>query len=138
MDALKLSHYKPSTYSALYGSILVGTAAIIGLQPSFLSLQTLGVFALLFLFKMTLVPFFILSAVFWVLGAFFFDGLNHTIGSALLRREELEPMWAQLSDLPIVPLTRFNNTVFMGSMVSALTLAVLCFVILYMMHKREV
>lgn len=45
------------------------------------------------------------------------DALAHKIGLALLRAGALKGLWTALYDLPIVPLTRFNNTVVLGNVV---------------------
>ncbi len=45
------------------------------------------------------------------------DGVSHRIGLALLRADALHGLWTTLYDLPIVPLTRFNNTVVLGNVV---------------------
>ena len=45
------------------------------------------------------------------------DGPAHAIGRALLSAGGLRPLWTLLYDLPIVPLTRFNNTVVLGNVV---------------------
>ena len=45
------------------------------------------------------------------------DGLAHRIGLALLKAPALHGLWTALYDLPIIPLTRFNNTVVLGNLV---------------------
>ena len=45
------------------------------------------------------------------------DRFAHKIGLALLRAEALRDVWTTLYDLPLVPLTRFNNTVVLGNVV---------------------
>ena len=49
----------------------------------------------------------------------FVDGFSHKLGSMVLTSNKLEPMWAYLYDLPILPWTRFNNTVVMGNLILA-------------------
>ena len=41
----------------------------------------------------------------------------HRLGSALLSSEFLTPLWIQAASAPLVPLTHFNNTVTLGSLV---------------------
>lgn len=48
------------------------------------------------------------------------DPLAHRIGYALLTAGWLKPLWTWLYNLPIVPWTRFNNTVVLGSFVLGL------------------
>ena len=48
---------------------------------------------------------------------FLLDPLFHRLGSALLSSELLTPLWIQAANAPLVPLTQFNNTVTLGSLV---------------------
>lgn len=48
-----------------------------------------------------------------------FDALGHRL---LLDTPALTPLWTALANMPVVPLTNFNNTVVLGSLVSALVL----------------
>jgi uncharacterized protein (TIGR03546 family) len=50
------------------------------------------------------------------------DRVAHRIGLALLTPAWLKPLWVQLFDLPLVPWTRLNNTVVLGSLVLGLVL----------------
>lgn len=50
------------------------------------------------------------------------DPLSHRIGEALLTHRALEPTWAFLYDLPLVPWTGLNNTVVLGSLLLGLWL----------------
>ncbi len=50
------------------------------------------------------------------------DGLAHKVGLALLKSGALAGLWTALYDLPIIPLTRFNNTVVLGNLVIGLAL----------------
>ncbi|MHC4403028.1 MAG: TIGR03546 family protein [Planctomycetota bacterium] len=56
----------------------------------------------------------------WV--AALLDPLSHRIGHALLGAGFLQPTWATLYDLPLVPWTAFNNTVVLGSLLLGLWL----------------
>ena len=47
---------------------------------------------------------------------FLLDPVFHGLGSALLSSEFLAPLWTWASDTPLLPLTRFNNTVTLGSL----------------------
>jgi len=53
---------------------------------------------------------------------FAWDGLAHKLGWALLNASALKSLWTALYDLPIVPLTCFNNTVVLGNLVLGLIL----------------
>ena len=50
------------------------------------------------------------------------DPLTHRIGEGLLRHPSLEPTWAYLYDLPLMPWTGFHNTVVLGSLLLGLWL----------------
>ncbi len=52
------------------------------------------------------------------------DHLTHEIGSWFLTFRPLEPIWATLSEFPLVAWTRFNNSVVMGTLILGILLAV--------------
>lgn len=64
----------------------------------------------------------LLSATFFTPLGWAVDGLAHSIGLSLLKAPALAVLWTALYDLPIVPLTRFNNTVVLGNLVLGLAL----------------
>ncbi len=74
---------------------------------------------------------FFCAAIFTPL-AYAIDGPAHRLGLALLQAPALKGLWTALYDLPIVPLTRFNNTVVLGNLV----IAALLFVPLYLLGLR--
>ncbi len=63
-----------------------------------------------------------MSAVFFTPVGYAVDGLAHRVGLALLKAPALRGLWTGLYDLPIIPLTRFNNTVVLGNLVLGLIL----------------
>jgi len=50
------------------------------------------------------------------------DPLTHRVGEALLTHPSLQPAWACLHDLPLVPWTGLNNTVVLGNLLLGLWL----------------
>ena len=52
------------------------------------------------------------------------DHITHEIGSWFLTFRPLEPIWATLSEFPLVAWTRFNNSVVMGTLILGILLAV--------------
>ncbi len=108
-------------------SIALGVCCgfILGMTPS-LSLQSLIIFLLLFIFRIqigaALVTAFFFSFVAWLL-----DPVFHEVGSLILNLEGLKTTFTQLYNMPIVPFTRFNNTVVMGSGVLAFALTPLVY-----------
>lgn len=98
---------------------------ILGFAPA-LSLQTLLVIALLFFFRIqigaaTIFAFFF-SLVAWML-----DPVSHEIGTAVLEMESLKPLFTEMYNMPIIPLTRFYNSIVMGSAVLSILLSPLVF-----------
>ena len=79
----------------------------------------------------------LLSATLFTPVGYLVDGPAHRAGLALLKTPALQGLWAALYDLPIVPLTRFNNSVVLGNLVFGLVLYVplyfiaLCFAVYY-------
>lgn len=86
---------------------------ILGFSP-FLSLQTFVVLVICFFFRVQLGAAFI-SAFFFKFVAFAFDPLTDKLGRWALELEGLRPLYVDLYNMPLVPLTRFNNSIIMGS-----------------------
>ncbi|MBN1596194.1 TIGR03546 family protein [candidate division FCPU426 bacterium] len=86
----------------------------------------------------------LLSAALFALLAALLDPLSHHLGYALLvQTDGLTPLWTSWYNAPIVPFTRFNNTVVMGSFILALLLFVpvmvgtRMFVVYYRRHWQD-
>lgn len=107
--------------------IAAGVAAgfILGMTPS-LSLQSILVFLCLFLFRIQIGMAF-LAAFFFAFIAWILDPVFHTVGAAILGAPALQGLFTTLYNMPIVPFTRFNNTIVMGSGVIALALSPLVY-----------
>ena len=97
----------------------------LGFAP-FLSLQTLLVLFVVFIFRVQLGAA-ILSAFFFKFVAFLLDPVADPIGRALLERESLRPIWSQMYNVPLLPMTRFNNSIVMGSFVISIILCPILF-----------
>lgn len=93
---------------------------ILGFAP-FFSIQTLIVFAIIFVFRVQIGAAF-LSAFFFKFVAFLFDQPAHYLGKAVLEMESLSPLFTTMYNIPFVPMTRFNNTIVMGSMIVSILL----------------
>lgn len=98
----------------------IALGLVLGLSPT-LSLQTFVVFLFIFLFRIQVGAAF-LSAFFFKFIGFFLDPLVDPMGRSVLEQEALRPLFIQLYNMPLVPLTRFNNSVVMGSGVLAFLL----------------
>lgn len=98
---------------------------VIGFSP-FLSIQTLIFFFLVFIFRIQMGAAF-LAAFFFKFAAFLLDPVTDQVGRLVLESEGLRPLFVQMYNMPLVPLTRFNNSIVMGSAVVGFTLAIPAF-----------
>jgi uncharacterized protein (TIGR03546 family) len=105
------------TPAQVAGGFALGS--ILGLSPMF-TLQGILVWLIILVLDVNL------SAATFSLGlfaliAYIFDPIFHRLGYFLLVDiDGLKGLWTMLYNAPIAPLTRFNNTVVIGSFVSAL------------------
>ncbi len=96
--------------------------AIVGLSPSF-TLQGLLVWLIILILDVNLSAAFLAFALF-SLFAYIFDPLFHNLGYFLLVDiAALRGVWTYLYNAPLAPLSRFYNTIVMGSFVSAIVLS---------------
>ena len=106
---------EPRDYSVDQMAVGFALGAALGLTP-LLSLHNLVFLAAPIMLRLSISTFLIA----WI-GAipfgFLLDPLFHRLGSALLSSELLTPLWIQAANAPLVPLTQFNNTVTLGSLV---------------------
>lgn len=93
---------------------------ILGMTPIF-SLQTLLVFLVILLFRVQSGAAF-LTAFFFKFIAFALDPVFDSVGDSVLHLPALQGLFTTLYNMPIVPLTRFNNTIVMGSGVVTIVL----------------
>lgn len=94
---------------------------ILGFSP-FLSLQTFLVLGIVFFCRVQMGAAFV-SAFFFKLVAFLVDPLADSLGRLVLETEGLRPLFVTLYNMPLVPLTRFNNSIVMGSGVISILLS---------------
>jgi len=102
------------------GQLAAGIAlgAILGLTP-LVSLHNAVVFALIVMLNVSFPGAMLGWAVFVPVG-FLLDPLFDWIGHRLLFTPFLTPFFTSLYNMPVVPLTNFNNTVTLGSLVFSL------------------
>jgi uncharacterized protein (TIGR03546 family) len=93
-----------------------------GLTP-FFGIHNLVVFLLVLVLRVNLSAFLLGTALFSAL-AYALDPIFHIIGLKLLTWDAMRGTWTQMYDIPIFKVARFNNTIFMGSIVSAIILFV--------------
>lgn len=95
--------------------------AMIGISPIF-TLQGLVLWLVVFILNVNLSAA-VLSFTLFTLVAYIFDPLFHALGYYLLvDAHSLRGLWTTLYNAPIAPLTRFNNTVLLGSFLSGFVL----------------
>lgn len=92
-----------------------------GMSPM-LSLQGFLMFVILFLFRIQIGAAF-LSAFFFAFIAWILDPAFDSLGRYILELDSLQPTLTTLYNMPLVPLTRFNNSIVMGAGALALLLA---------------
>lgn len=95
--------------------------SILGLSPM-LTLQGVLVWLIILIIDVNLSAALVALTVFSLM-AFLLDPVFHWFGfQVLVNVDALQSLWTSLYNAPIAPLTRFNNTVVMGSFVCALLL----------------
>ncbi|MDH4468433.1 MAG: TIGR03546 family protein [Bacteriovoracaceae bacterium] len=107
---LKLINSETETDQIAWGLTL---GLVLGMSP-FLSLQTFLVLLCIFIFRVQMGAA-TLSGFFFAFVAYIFDPVFHIIGLWILRLPALQGLWTDLYNIPLVPLTKFNNTVVMGA-----------------------
>ena len=94
---------------------------ILGFSP-ILSLQGLAVILIMLFFRVQIGAAFI-SAFFFSFVAYLLDPVCNAIGQSVLETESLKPLFTELYNMPIVPLTKFYNSMVMGSGILGFVLA---------------
>lgn len=119
---VRLLHSETGTKQIAVG---VALGLVLGFSPT-LSLQSLLVVLILLVFKVQVGASF-LAAFFFKFVAYLLDPLADHLGRWALELESLRSTYVAMYNLPIVPLTRFNNSIVMGSGLIALGLAPLVY-----------
>lgn len=113
--------------------------SLVGLSPN-LTLQGVAIWLFILILDVNLSAA-VLSFTLFALVAYLIDPLFHQLGYLLLVQvDALRGFWTTLYNAPLAPLTRFNNTLVLGSLVGAIILspftyaAMKRFVIAYRSH----
>jgi uncharacterized protein (TIGR03546 family) len=93
-----------------------------------LSLQSLLVFFILFFFRIQIGAA-LTAAFFFKFIAFLLDPIFDFAGRKVLEMHALEGLFTTLYNMPVVPFTRFNNSIVMGSGVITILLSPIVFII---------
>ncbi len=123
-ELIRLLHSEAGTHQIAAGFAL---GLILGFSPAF-SLQTVVVVLLLLMFRIQIGAA-LMGAFFFGLAAWALDPLHDVAGRAILEAEALAPLFTTLYNMPLLPLTRFYNSVTMGAMVVSMALAPAVYVI---------
>lgn len=114
---IKLLNSETGTSQIAWG---VAAGFVLGMSP-ILSLQALIIFACILIFRIQAGAAFI-AAFFFKFAAYMIDPLFAAVGARVLEEPSLHGLFTTLYNLPLVPLTRFNNSIVMGSGVTAIVL----------------
>ncbi|MFQ5603916.1 MAG: TIGR03546 family protein [bacterium] len=95
---------------------------VVGLTP-FWTLQNMLLLLIAIVTKVNLAAVFF-SLFLFSFVAYLFDPVFHNLGFFMLAQvEAIKGLWTSFYNTPILPFTRFNNTVVMGSLITAIVLA---------------
>jgi uncharacterized protein (TIGR03546 family) len=100
----------------------ISCGLILGFAPVF-SLQTVLVILVLFFFRIQIGAATV-SAFFFAFAAWLLDPAHDAVGRALLESDSLRPLFTSMYNMPLVPLTRFNNSIVMGSALVSILLSI--------------
>ncbi|MCL1972474.1 MAG: TIGR03546 family protein [Endomicrobia bacterium] len=117
-DILKVSRRDVSHNQIAFGAVL---GVFFGLVPGIL--LKIFIFALIMIMQVNIAAAFASAAVFWLIGLFT-DPVSDRIGFFILNADSLVPFWSSLYNIPVVPFTKFNNTVVMGNIALSFILSV--------------
>jgi uncharacterized protein (TIGR03546 family) len=111
----------------------VSIGLIVGLTPFSLILKLLF-YIFLLIFNINRAATFLSIIIFSIIGHFI-DPLSDKLGYLLLvKLEFLTPFWTTLYNTPLIPYTRFNNTLVLGSFV----VSIIFFIPVYISTKKLV
>jgi uncharacterized protein (TIGR03546 family) len=100
---------------------------ILGMTPV-LSLHSLIIFLILFFFRIQIGAA-LVCAFFFKFTAFLLDPLFHSVGTKVLELGQLQSLFTLLYNMPLIPYTRFNNSIVMGSAVITFSLSPIVFIL---------
>mgnify|MGYP000969758275 CR=1 FL=1 len=136
LNLVRMLHSENGTQQIAWGMTL---GVFLGFSP-FFSLQTFLIMLVLLLFRVQIGAAF-LSAFFFKFVAFLIDPAANYLGKMTLESESLRSLWTTLYNIPIIPYTRFNNSIVMGSFVFALLISplmYLCFTFLIKKYRAHI
>ncbi len=105
----------------------ISAGFVLGMTPM-LSLQSFLIFICIFFFRIQAGAAF-LAAFFFAFAGWLLDPIFHAIGTTVRSLESLQGIFTSMYNMPLLPLTRFNNTIVMGSGVVTLALSPIVFLL---------
>ena len=105
----------------------IALGLLLGFSPV-MSLQT-GLAILIMLFFRVQIGAALLSAFFFKFAAYLIDPAADALGQKVLEMDGLRGLFTTLYNMPIIPFTRFNNSIVMGSGLLAIILMPIVFVL---------
>jgi uncharacterized protein (TIGR03546 family) len=121
---IKLLNSETGTNQISWG---IAAGFVLGMSPT-LSLQTLLIFLLILVFRIQAGAAF-LAAFFFKFVAYLMDPVFAAMGAMVLESSALKGLFTTMYNMPLVPLTRFNNSIVMGSGMTAIVLMPVIFVV---------
>ncbi len=131
---VKLVRVISSEVSPMQISLGFALSMIIGLTPLW-SVHNLLVIFILLILRVNLGAFMMGWAFFTGL-AYLFDPWFHDLGSYVLHLPVLNAQWTDMYNSPFWRITRFNNTIVMGSLVASLALFIPLVIILNILVRQ--
>lgn len=128
---LKLLNSETGTYQIATG---IACGFVLGMSP-FFSIQSFLIFFLLFIFRIQIGAA-LTSAFFFKFIAYLLDPIFDIVGKKLLEEASLQDLWTTMYNLPIVPFTKFNNSIVMGSGATALLLTPFIFLLSVILVRK--
>lgn len=128
---IKLLHSDTGFISLSLGCVC---GFILGMTPT-LSLQSLLVFLLLFFFRIQIGAA-LVTAFFFKFIAFLLDPAFDSVGQWALELPSMQNTYTSLYNMPLVPFTRFNNSIVMGSAIITIILSPVIYLISAFLIKK--
>lgn len=131
---LKVLRVLASEDSPMQISLAIALAMVMGLTPLF-SLHNLLMLIILLSFRINLAAFLLAWAFFSGL-AYLLDPLFHSLGQFILQYPAMQDIWTEMYNSAFWRLTNFNNTIVMGSFVTAMLAFIPMLLILNFLIRR--
>lgn len=125
-DILKVLQSDVSPKQIAFGAVL---GVFFGLVPGLL--MKCFIFVLIMILRVNIGAAFAGAAVFALIGLFT-DPLSDKLGYFILNAEFLLPLWTSLFNIPLLPFTKFNNTIVMGN----IALSFIFFIPVYLLSNK--